>query len=92
MQSGKRYILISGRQKKKFYFIRVTNSFEGEVVFDKDSHLPRSTKRREVPLHGIGLSNVRREALKYMGDMDIKVKKNEFDVTVMLQQKNMEVM
>ena len=92
MQSGKRYILISGRQKKKFYFIRVTNSFEGEVAFDKDSHLPRSTKTREVPLHGIGLSNVRREALKYMGDMDIKVKKNEFDVTVMLQQKNMEVM
>lgn len=92
MQSGKRYISVSGRQKKRFFFIQVTNSFEGEVAFDKDSHLPRSTKGREVPLHGIGLSNVRREVLKYMGDMDIKVKKNEFDVTVMLQEKNMEAM
>lgn len=86
-QSGKGYISVSGRQKKKFFFIRVANSFDGEVILDEDSHLPRSTKGREAPLHGIGLSNVRREVLKYMGDMDIKVKKNEFTVTVMLQEK-----
>lgn len=87
MRSGKRYISISGRQKKKFYFIEVSNSFEGDIVFDEGSRLPRSTKRREATLHGIGLSNVRREVLKYMGDMDIKVKKNEFTVTVMLQER-----
>lgn len=87
MRSGKRYISISGRQKKKFYFIEVSNSFEGDIVFDEGSRLPRSTKRREATLHGIGLSNVRREVLKYMGDIDVKVKKNEFHVTVMLQER-----
>lgn len=44
-------------------------------------------KSGETALHGIGLSNVRREVLKYMGDMDIRVKKTEFQVTVMLQEK-----
>jgi sensor histidine kinase YesM len=51
-----------------------------------------STKALDVlgdpaPLHGIGLSNVKREAEKYMGDMDFRVKKNEFSVTVMLQER-----
>lgn len=87
MQSGERYISISGRRKKKFFFIKVVNSFEGEIVFDEETHLPRSTKHGETALHGIGLSNVRREVLKYMGDMDIRVKKTEFQVTVMLQEK-----
>lgn len=87
MQAGERYIFISGRQKKKFFFIKVINSFEGEIVFDKSTHLPKSTKGEGAALHGIGLSNVRREVLKYMGDIDIKVKKNEFNVTVMLQEK-----
>ena len=38
-------------------------------------------------MHGIGLSNVKMEAKKYMGDVDIKIKKNEFSVTVMLQER-----
>ena len=41
-----------------------------------------------APLHGIGLSNVRREAAKYLGNVDIKVKKNEFSVTVLLQERS----
>ena len=38
-------------------------------------------------MHGFGLSNVKREAQEYMGDVDIKIKKNEFSVTVMLQER-----
>ncbi len=62
------------------------------MVFDKSTNLPVSTKAPEVsggpaPLHGIGLSNVRREAAKYLGNVDIKVKKNEFSVTVLLQER-----
>lgn len=87
MQTGERYLTISGRQKKKFFFIEVVNSFEGEVIFDEATRLPKSTKDDETALHGIGLSNVRSEVLKYMGDIDIKVKKNEFNVTVMLQER-----
>lgn len=88
IQAGERYIFIAGRQKKKFFFIKVTNSFEGEVVFDESIHLPKSTKGKGTALHGIGLSNVKREVLKYMGDIDIKIKENEFNVTIMLQERN----
>ena len=87
MQMGERTISISGRQKKKFFFIEVINSFEGEILFDEDINLPKSTKDKDTALHGIGLSNVQREVQKYMGDIDIKVKKNEFNVTVMLQER-----
>jgi len=87
MAEGKKYIYLSGRQKKKFYLINVKNSFEGEVVFDTKTNLPLSTKGKDISLHGIGLSNVKREVDKYMGDVDFKVKKNEFSVTVLLQER-----
>ena len=90
MTGGKKNIYISGRQKKKFYLINVTNSFEGELTFDTRTRLPLSTKEGELSLHGIGLSNVKREADKYMGDIDIRTKKNEFSVTVLLQERRRE--
>ena len=87
MAEGKRYIYLSGRQKKKFYVINVKNSFEGEVTFDTKTNLPLSTKGRDTALHGIGLSNVKREVDKYMGDVDIRARKNEFSVAVLLQER-----
>lgn len=87
MAEGKRYIYLSGRQKKKFYVINVKNSFEGEVTFDTKTNLPLSTKGKDTALHGIGLSNVKREVDKYMGDVDIGAKKNEFIVTALLQER-----
>ena len=87
MAEGKRYIYLSGRQKKKFYMINVKNSFEGEVTFDTKTNLPLSTKGKDIALHGIGLSNVKREADKYMGDVDIRARKNEFSVAVLLQER-----
>ena len=87
MTEGKRYIYLSGRQKKKFYVINVKNSFEGEVTFDTKTNLPLSTKGKDIALHGIGLSNVKREADKYMGDVDIRARKNEFSVAVLLQER-----
>ncbi len=89
MNTVNRYISITSRQKKKFFLIEVRNSFEGEIVMDADTNLPISTKGNgaSASLHGIGLSNVKREAEKYMGDLNIKVKKNEFSVTVLLQER-----
>ncbi len=87
MAEGKRYIYLSGRQKKKFYMINVKNSFEGEVTFDTKTNLPLSTKGKDTSLHGIGLSNVKREVDKYMGDVDIRARKNEFSVAVLLQER-----
>jgi len=86
MLEGEKYIYLSGTQKKRFYLINVKNSFEGEVAFDAKTNLPLSSKG-DISLHGIGLSNVKREVDKYMGDVDFKVKKNEFSVTVLLQER-----
>lgn len=82
-----RYIALSGRRKRKFFLIEVRNSFRGDVIFDERRHLPVSTKGGEAFLHGIGLSNVRREAAKYMGDVDIRAEGEEFCATVLLHRK-----
>lgn len=93
MDGKERYIILSGRQKKKFFLIEVKNSFEGEIVMNKETKLPISTKENDTvgkrtSVHGIGLSNVKREAEKYMGDVDIRIGRNEFMITVLLQQRN----
>lgn len=93
MREGEKYIFLSGKCERKFLLIEVRNSFEGEISFDRDTHLPISVKNRSAAdrlgasLHGIGLSNVKREAEKYMGDLDIKIKENEFLATVLLQER-----
>lgn len=74
---GERYISLFSSRKNRFFFISVKNSFGGEVVFDKSTNLPVSTKAPEVsggpaPIHGIGLSNVRREVAECLGNVDIK--------------------
>lgn len=56
--------------------------------FDKNTNLPVSMKKKDVSMNGIGLSNEKREVGKYMGDMDIKLKKNEFRVTFLLQERS----
>ncbi len=81
-----RYIQLLGRQQKKFFLIEVKNPFEGEIEIDRESQLPRSTK--EGPLHGIGLSNVRREVEKYMGEIEIKTGNHTFCTTVLLQERS----
>ncbi|MCH5269630.1 MAG: GHKL domain-containing protein [Lachnospiraceae bacterium] len=89
-EKEERYIILSGRQKRKFFLIEVKNSFQGEIEFDTNTELPVSTKQIDISLHGLGLSNVKREVEKYMGDMKIKVRKNEFSVTVLLQERSNE--
>lgn len=93
MEGKERYIILSGRQKRKFFLIEVKNSFEGEIKFDTNTDFPLSTKQNDSfkksnSLHGIGLLNVKKEVEKYMGDMKIKVKQNEFRVTVLLQERS----
>ena len=85
VNEGKRFIVLTGKRKGRFFLIEVKNSFIGEVVFGQDG-LPATTKE-DVPMHGIGLSNVRREAEKYMGELDLKVNQQEFSATVLLQER-----
>ncbi len=87
VSEGERFILLSGKRKGRFFLIEVRNSFAGEVVFGQDG-LPVTTKQEDIPMHGIGLANVRREAEKYMGELELKTNRQEFSATVLLQERS----
>ena len=82
-----RFIVLTGTRKGRFFLIEVKNSFAGEVVFGQDG-LPVTTKQEDAPMHGIGLANVRREAEKYMGELELKAVQQEFSATVLLQERS----
>lgn len=85
VSEGECFISLTGKQKGRFFLIEVKNSFAEEIVFGQDG-LPATTKKTDAPMHGIGLSNVRRTAEKYMGEMDISLEKQIFCITVMVQE------
>ena len=87
VSEGERFIVLTGKRKGRFFLIEVKNSFSGEVVFGQDG-LPVTTKQEDAPMHGIGLANVRREAEKYMGELDLKTVQREFFATVLLQERS----
>ena len=78
------YITIRSFRAKNMYFIEIENSFDGAALFDKDSGLPISTKE-DKEVHGIGLKNIRKCAVKYGGDMDCIVKGDRFILSVMVK-------
>ena len=84
---GKRFIVLTGKRKGRFFLIEVKNSFVGEVIFGQDG-LPATTKKEDAPMHGIGLSNVRWEAEKYMGELELKINQREFSATVLMQERS----
>ena len=88
VNEGERFIVLTGKRKGRFFLIEVKNSFAGEVVFGQDG-LPVTTKQEDAPMHGIGLTNVRREAEKYMGELEVKAVQREFSATVLLQERSM---
>ncbi len=82
-----RYISLVSRQKGKFFLIEVKNTFCKEIKFEQNG-LPETTKTKDKVLHGIGLSNVRREAEKYMGELELRTENHEFYATVLLQERS----
>ena len=82
-----RFIVLTGTRKGRFFLIEVKNSFADEVVFGQDG-LPVTTKQEDASMHGIGLANVRREAEKYMGELELKAVQQEFSATVLLQERS----
>lgn len=87
ISEGERFISLAGRRKGRFLLIEVKNSFAGDLVFGADG-LPVTDKKTDVSMHGIGLSNVRRIAEKYMGEMEVCPENQIFRVTVMVQEKS----
>ena len=61
------------------------------MIWEDGGIVPMTTKQSDLPdilmEHGIGLKNVKNVADHYLGDMDNKIKNDEFKVTVKLQQK-----
>ncbi len=78
------YITIRSFRAKNMFFIEIENSFDGMALARKDSGLPISTKE-DKEVHGIGLKNIRKCAVKYGGDMDCIVKGNRFILSVMVK-------
>ena len=87
VNEGERFIVLTGKRKGRFFLIEVKNSFTSEVVFGQDG-LPVTTKQEDPAMHGIGLANVRREAEKYMGELELKADRQEFSATVLLQERS----
>ncbi len=86
VREGARFIVLTGTRKGRFFLIEVKNAFIGEVVFGQDG-LPATTKQKDASMHGIGLANVRRAAEKYMGELELSAKRQEFSATVLLQER-----
>ena len=92
LEQGEGFIRLMLKRKKQFLLLEVENSFDGDVPIREGSPLLATTKQSVLPdivtEHGIGLENVRDVAGRYFGGVNIKVKRNVFHVTVMLQQGN----
>ncbi len=78
------YITIRSFLAKNMYFIEIENSFDGLALFRGDRGFPISTKE-DKEVHGIGLKNIRKCAVKYGGDLDCIVKGNKFTLSVMVK-------
>ncbi|MBR4026776.1 MAG: GHKL domain-containing protein [Lachnospiraceae bacterium] len=83
----KQKIQVIGKKKRKFYLLEVKNTFQGDIVWNKKTGLPVSTKTEEKSCHGMGLESVSKVAEKYFGSMDIKIENQMFCVTILLQEK-----
>ena len=78
------HITIRSFKAKNMYFIEIENSFDGSALSRGDSGLPISTKK-DKEVHGIGLKNIRKCAVKYGGDLDCIVEGNKFTLSVMVK-------
>ncbi len=86
-----KYVSLHSYVKGNLFFIEVENSFAREIVMNKESGLPESSKANKK-FHGMGLINIQRCARKYKGDIDIvivtsKQEQQIFNLTIMLNGK-----
>lgn len=86
-----KYVSLHSYVKGNLFFVEVENSFAREIVMNKESGLPESSKANKK-FHGMGLTNIQRCARKYRGDIDIvidtsKQEQQIFNLTIMLNGK-----
>lgn len=78
-----KHIFIVSYRRKNAFIIEIRNTFTGNLRWDAESKVPVTSKEK-ADGHGYGLSNIRRVAEKYFGDIDIKVVDGEFCLWIML--------
>jgi len=86
-----KYVSLHSYVKGNLFFIEVENSFAREIVMNKESGLPKSSKANKK-FHGMGLTNIQRCARKYRGDIDIVIDTSKreqqiFNLTIMMNGK-----
>lgn len=87
---GKKSISLRSYMKGNLFFIEVENYFWGEIIFDRETGLPVSSKA-DKQLHGLGMENIQRCARKYMGGIDVTIhntgSRKKFNLTIMMYEK-----
>lgn len=87
---GNKQIRLYSYVKGSLFFIEIENDFSEDIIIEKESGLPVSSKE-SGKLHGIGISNIQRCAKKYKGDIDIEISdtdgRKKFSLTVMMNGK-----
>ena len=85
---GEGCVRLRSFRKGFLFFIETENDYSGEILIDEESGLPCPTDTQKTGEHGIGLGNIRRQAEKYLGTIDIALEqtsgKQVFTLTVML--------
>ena len=77
------YVFILSYRQKNAYMLEVTNCISEKVEIDNETGLPETIKSDKTS-HGYGLTNIRKVAQKYYGDIDIRQDEKSFTLTVML--------
>ena len=87
---GERQIKLRSYVKGSLFFIEVENDFQRDIMMDKETGLPISSKE-DGTQHGIRMSNIQRCAKKYRGDIDIVISdtdgRKKFSLMVMMNGK-----
>lgn len=81
----KRLIQLVMSDEQANLFISITNPYNGEITFRKDSHLPSSTKCNPSE-HGYGLKSIQCLVQQKDGIFDINVENNHFQLNIVLYQ------
>lgn len=82
-QGSRPWLTLSSYRRNNTYIIEIRNSFMGELRWNEERGLPRTSKENPEG-HGYGLANVRRVAGKYSGDIDILSGEGIFCLSVLL--------
>lgn len=81
---AKTFIRISSFQRGVLLFLKVENSFDGNIIRKRQSEFP-ATDKADEGMHGIGLANIKSTVQKYEGAVDWRVDGRVFTLSVMMK-------